>query len=103
MNGAATTFGGNPSFTVFEMDEEFMLPLNFHTIYNNLTETNRVGTPKWEELHDFVQHYGISDVSPDSLDVLASNILLNTKLASQYMWNRRKRADPTSPYCVDHC
>lgn len=42
--GSATTYKGyNPSFTLIELDEEFMIPLNFKTYYFNITEVNRSG------------------------------------------------------------
>lgn len=42
MSAAVTTFGGNPVFTVVDIDEEFMIPLNFHIYYMNVTEANLV-------------------------------------------------------------
>lgn len=38
ITGSGTSGGDrNPSFTVIDWDEEFMLPLNTHTFYMNLT------------------------------------------------------------------
>jgi hypothetical protein len=41
ITGSGTAGGDrNPSFTVIDWDEEFMVPLNTHTFYMNLTEAN---------------------------------------------------------------
>jgi hypothetical protein len=61
----------NPSFTLIEMDEEYMIPLNFKTYYLDLAETKSVGYPTWKLQHDFISEYGIPDVGPDGLNMLA--------------------------------
>ena len=39
--GSLTTYTyKNPSFTVIEVDEEFMIPVNFKTYYFNITKAN---------------------------------------------------------------
>jgi len=42
MGTGSGTPGGNknPSFTVFDFDAEYMVPVNAHTYYFNLTEAN---------------------------------------------------------------
>ena len=43
--GSLSTFTSkNPSFTVIEIDEEYMIPLNFQTYYFNITKANQ-GNP----------------------------------------------------------
>lgn len=65
--GSLTTYTyKNPAFTVIEVDEEFMVPVNFKTYYFNITQAN-MGNPKWELYHDFKEHYEIDDISPNSL------------------------------------
>ena len=67
VGGSLTSYTDkNPGFTVIEVDEELMIPLNFKTYYFNLTQANN-GDPKWELYHDFKQEYDIPSVSPDSL------------------------------------
>jgi hypothetical protein len=66
-----TTYtNNNPSFNVIEIDAELMIPLNFKVYYFNITEAN-LGNPQWKFLHDFVNDYGIPDVSPAGLFTLA--------------------------------
>ena len=44
----STTYtGNNPSFAVYEIDEETMLPVDITTYYFNITQAN-LGNPKWE-------------------------------------------------------
>lgn len=51
----------NPAFTVIDYDEEFMVPINTHTYYLNLTEANMSPdkNPDWKELHDFTNEYSV--------------------------------------------
>mmetsp|Transcript_26416 Transcript_26416/g.40328 ORF Transcript_26416/g.40328 Transcript_26416/m.40328 type:complete len:88 (-) Transcript_26416:258-521(-) len=66
--GSITTWGRmNPSFTVFDIDAEYMVPTNVHTYAMNLTEANIEGAPQWKYLHDFVSEYSLPDFSPSSL------------------------------------
>lgn len=54
--GAGTTLGGiNPGFTVIDWDEEFMVPLEFHTYYMDLVEANKNPdvTPEFKLHHSF--------------------------------------------------
>ena len=71
----------NPSFTVIEVDEEFMIPVNFETYYFNLTKANSGEQTTWEIFHDFKEHYEIETVSPDNLNNLALKILKDEKVA----------------------
>ena len=59
----------NPSFTVIEFDKEYMVPINLHTYYMNLTEANANldKEPEWKELHDFLNEYKLEDLSPASM------------------------------------
>lgn len=60
VSGSMTTYQNlNPSFTVIDIDEELMIPLNFQTYYMNVTKANVENKPTWELMHDFVDHYGI--------------------------------------------
>lgn len=54
MSGSATTFTKkNPSFTVVEIDQEFMVPINFETYFFNISKANlEPHNAKWEFLHD---------------------------------------------------
>ena len=48
-----TTYTGYyPSFTIIDIDEEFMIPIAYKTYYFNITQAN-LGEPKWELHHNF--------------------------------------------------
>ena len=84
----------NPSFTVIDFDEEFMVPVNTHTYYLNLTEANALPAdqkPVWHELHDMVKEYDLEDMSPSSMKKLSERLYNDVDLASQYDWNRIRR------------
>ena len=84
----------NPSFTVIDFDEEFMVPVNTHTYYLNLTEANALpadAKPTWHELHDMVEEYSLEDMSPSSMKNLTERLYNDVDLASQYDWNRIRR------------
>jgi hypothetical protein len=64
--GPCTTYQGkNPSFAVYEIDEESMLIVNATTYFFNITQAN-LGNPKWEVYHNILEAYGIPDMSPES-------------------------------------
>lgn len=70
VSGSITSWGNNnPAFTVTDFDAEFMVPLNTHTYFVNLTEANLhpERKPEWRLLHDFVAEYDVPDYSPTSL------------------------------------
>ena len=50
----------NPSFRVFEVDAETMVPIKAHTYVFNVSEEN----PKWHWDHEFSELYDLSDLSP---------------------------------------
>jgi hypothetical protein len=55
----------NPSFTVIEIDEEYMVPTNFKTYYYDMVKANKENKITWEILHDFKGYYGLKDLRPD--------------------------------------
>lgn len=50
----------NPSFRVFDIDEETMLPVRVHTYVFNLKEDN----PEWKWHHEYTSYYNMTDLSP---------------------------------------
>merc|ERR1711935_609462 len=67
ITGSVTTGGDrNPAFTVIDWDKEFMVPINIHTHYMNLTKANANNDtkPAWELLHDYKSEYELEDLSP---------------------------------------
>jgi len=84
VTGSGTSGGDrNPAFTVIDWDAEFMVPVNTHTYYMNLTEANANpnNEPVWKELHDFKVEYSLPDLSPDSMKDFAYRMNDDSKLA----------------------
>ena len=92
---ASGTSGGdrNPAFTMVEFDAEFMVPLNAHTYYMNLTEANASpdSEPVWQELHDLLSEYHLKDMSPSSMKNFTETLYNDPDVASQYDWNQHAR------------
>lgn len=60
-NSSISTFiSVNPSFRVFEIDVETMLPVRIHTYYLNLKDPH----PQWVKSHELTEFYGLKDLSP---------------------------------------
>ena len=91
---ATTSLGNNPAFTVIDFDAEYMVPTNLHTYYMNMTEANLHPDqqPIWTELHDWVGEYGLKDMSPSSILEFTDRLYNDADLASQYLWNKARRA-----------
>lgn len=56
MAPSTTYTGNNPSFAVYEIDEETMILLNITTYYFNITEAN-LGNPEWKIYHNILNDY----------------------------------------------
>lgn len=84
----------NPSFAVIEYDKEFMVPVNIHTYFMNLTEANSGKEPEWKVLHDFKTEYGLADLSPTTMLQFTKRMYDDAELASQYLWNQGRRGGP---------
>ena len=94
----------NPSFTVIEIDEEFMVPINFKTYYYDIVKANAEGKITWEILHDFTNFYGLKDLRPDELASLSQRVRTNETLAMIYEWNKYRQSPATKPTsCDDSC
>uniref|UniRef100_A0A7S3IP58 Calcineurin-like phosphoesterase domain-containing protein n=1 Tax=Strombidium inclinatum TaxID=197538 RepID=A0A7S3IP58_9SPIT len=89
----------NPGFSMVEYDEEFMVPLNIHTYYMNLTEANaNPSAPlEWNELHDYLDEYRLPDLSPSSIKDLTQRMYDNADLAGLYEYNKAKGGRPYKP------
>jgi hypothetical protein len=48
--------------------------------------------PEWELLYDFIDEYGVKDLSPSSLKKLSDNFLIDSDFSRQYWENRYKLA-----------
>lgn len=79
----------NPSFAVYEIDEETMLLLNITTYYFNITKAN-LGNPEWELYHNLLEAYGMPDASPNSFEQFALNVKNDEALAlKKDNWNAK--------------
>ena len=70
ITGSGTSQGDkNPAFTLIDWDKDFMVPVDIHTYYMNLTEANKNpnATPTWSVLHSFKDSYNLTDLSPRSM------------------------------------
>ena len=83
----------NPAFTMIEWDKEFMVPLDIHTYYMNLTEANMNpdADPTWKILHSFKSSYKLADLSPASMQDFAIRLYNDGDLASLFEWNSKRR------------
>ena len=94
----------NPAFTVIEIDEEFLVPVNFKTYYYDIGRANRENKATWELLHDFTRYYGMKDLRPDQIAVLAERLRNDEAFSILYMWNKvRQAAGQRQSRCDDGC
>ena len=94
ITGSGTSGGDkNPAFTVIEWDKEFMVPVDIHTYYMNLTEANMSPDtdPTWKVLHSFKSSYKLADLSPASMQDFATRMYNDGDLASEFEWNANRR------------
>jgi hypothetical protein len=101
-----TYYKKNPSFSVIDMDEEFMVPLNYYTHYFDIKKAEvNPRNAKWEPLHDYIGTYNMQDVSPDGVyRDLALKVRENEEFAMIYKWNKAKQsAAKLVNQCDDYC
>ena len=67
---------------MMEFDKEFMVPINAHVYYMNLTEANAnmanqkadynsKQKPMWKKQYDYLTEYNLKDLSPTSMQNFA--------------------------------
>ena len=105
LSGSLTTYiNRNPAFTVYELDEEFMIPVSIKTYYFDLEKVNREGKPQWQLLKDFTSYYGMEDLSPSSIQGLADRIKQDEQLSILYDWNKgRQVKNERKETCDESC
>jgi sphingomyelin phosphodiesterase len=65
--GSITTWAGiNPSFCVYEVDKETLLPVERSTWSYDMTTANANGTPEWDIYTNWLEDYKMKDLSPSS-------------------------------------
>ena len=80
--GSLVTYDqSNPMFSVVDLDEETMLPLNIHIHSFDLAKANAEGEPTWEHLLDYKEEYGLDDLSPASMKELSQRLLSEPETA----------------------
>ena len=97
----STTYKGkNPSFAVYEIDEETMLIVNITTYYFNITKANEENKPEWEPYHNILQTYGMADASPRSFEGFALRLLKDEETSINFnMWNAKGGPDGEMNSC----
>lgn len=83
--GSLTTWGGlNPSFCVYEVDRETLLPVTRKTFSFDIATANQSGVPEWSEFTNWLQDYNMKDLSPQSYLDFAKRISSDSALAVEY-------------------
>jgi hypothetical protein len=69
MVGSSTTYlYKNPGFSVIDLDQQYMLPINIHTHFFNISKAHdHPQNANFEYLHDFLSFYNLTSMSPDSI------------------------------------
>lgn len=81
-----TTYTGkNPSFAVYEIDEETMLIVNATTYYLNITRANLEGDATWELHHNILEAYELEDMSPQTFMKFAEKVLIDEATAVRFL------------------
>jgi len=98
--GSLTTFEtNNPSFRVFEMDQELMVPVKILTYHLDIA-----GDHTWKYSHEFTDLYGINDLSPASMNALTTKFKSDEKLALTYLKTKYNGGnDPALHSCDQGC
>jgi len=80
-SSVSTWYEVNPSFRVFIVDEETMLPLRIETHYIDVKERPM---PQWKLSHELTDHYHMHDLSPASFESLSNKMLYDEETAYRY-------------------
>jgi Acid sphingomyelin phosphodiesterase C-terminal region len=65
--GGITTWGGNPSICLYEVDAETMLPVKRFTYSFNMEQANSDGFITWNLHTNWLTDYNLTDLSPSSI------------------------------------
>ena len=69
---------------IIEFDQETMLPVNMYVYYMDIDKANAEGKPTWELLLDYKSTYGLTDLSPRSMQGLSDRILSDQETANLF-------------------
>lgn len=86
-----TTFTGlNPSFRIYEVDNDTNSIVNYYQYRLNLEKwnSNTTGPIIWDLAYDVISEYNLTDLNANSIDQqLVENIKFNKKIAQSYAFN----------------
>ena len=100
--GGITTWGGNPSVCVYEVDVETMLPVARYTYAFDMDTANADGFITWELYTDWLRDYEMEDLSPQSYQTLANRLHNESTFARHYQRRQSRNYDLTGD-CDDWC
>lgn len=96
--GSVTTWTGNPSFCVYELDKETLLPILRKTFAFDMHKANLMGEVEWLEYTDYLTNYTLSNLSPIQVLTFAERQLHDPVLTTEYNTRMRRKIDG-----VDRC
>ncbi|KAG5458449.1 MAG: hypothetical protein BJ554DRAFT_1319, partial [Olpidium bornovanus] len=89
--------GVNPSFRVYEIDEETGVVLDHKTYYLELPKANEPGgSPHWKELYTAKAGYGLESVTAKDWAALANRFRTDEDALTQYLYLRTRMAASAS-------
>ncbi len=71
----------HPSFRIFELDAEELVPTKIEKHFFNLTKANDENKPEWTFHNEYTAEYGLKDLSPSTILDLATRLKTDEKLA----------------------
>ena len=104
MMAPTTTYTGkNPSFAVYDIDEETMLIKDINVYYFDIAKANQ-GQPAWEHYHNILQDFQIEDASPSNFEAFARRTLTEEDLAKKAIgWASKGGPDGLRDSCDSGC
>lgn len=108
LGGSVTPYsGGSPNYNVYWVDRTHYQVVEKESWYFNIDEANiNPSTPPvWRRNYVFTQHYGISNLSPATMDNFVSNIMSRSRrLLTDYRAHRFSNSPFLMPRpCNDDC
>jgi sphingomyelin phosphodiesterase len=80
----------NPSFRIFEVDEETKFPLNYYQYRLNLSVVNSNKTNEtliWDIAYDILTEYNLPDLSWGSMDKLSQMLLVDKETRKKFIYH----------------
>jgi len=97
--GSVTTFSSaDPSFRVFEVDAETLVPVKIHTYVFPIYDAE----PKWQYSHELSELYQMPDLSPSSFNDLSNRLKVDEALAQKFTGTENQQ-DALATSCDETC